>query len=444
VTGADTATSAPGRVLLVDDHDAMRSVLRSLLEEVGGWEVVGEAADGEQAVELVGRTAPDVVLMDCKMPGVGGVAATKAISERFPRVAVVAHTAYADEAYVREMVAAGARGYVLKGDAPQVVLEALDAARAGAGRLSAGVTGPALTDLRGLYESALARTEQLSAENAALAAAVARLRAADQAREEFLALVGHELRTPATVLLGVASTLSLRPELAAGPDGKELLGRLVVQSRKLASMVDQLLAAGAFAAGRSPALRPGLLELSLVLAEAVAAVRSRRPELHLEMAVPPGCRPVTADQRALTVAVERLVDSLAATGAGAVRLGVAQPAGWTRIELTAVEPPVGPTAEPGSAPAGEAAGTPAPGAAAAGAPGPAAASDAGAGEPPDAEEAGPTWVAGGRDLGVYLAEQLVGAMGGRVLGGPPSASGMVTIELPEPPPSSKAESDKGS
>jgi hypothetical protein len=186
-----------------------------------------------------------------------------------------------------------------------------------------------------------------------------------------------------------------------------------------------------------------LLELSLVLAEAVAAVRSRRPELHLEMAVPPGCRPVTADQRALAVAVERLVDSLAATGAGAVRLSVAQPAGWTRIELTAVEPPVRPTAEPGSAPAGEAAGTPAPGAAAAGAPGPAAASHAGAGEPPDAEEAGPTWVAGGRDLGVYLAEQLVGAMGGRVLGGPPSASGMVTIELPEPPPSSKAESDKG-
>jgi len=430
VTGAGTATRAPGRVLLVDDHDAMRSVLRSLLEEVGGWEVVGEAADGEQAVELVGRTAPDVVLMDCKMPGVGGVAATKAISERFPRVAVVAHTAYADEAYVREMVAAGARGYVLKGDAPQVVLEALEAARAGAGRLSAGVTGPALTDLRGLYESALARTEQLSAENAALASAVARLRAADQAREEFLALVGHELRTPVTVLLGVASTLSARPELAAGPDGKELLGRLVVQSRKLASMVDQLLAAGAFAAGRSPALRPGSFELGPVLAEAVAAVRSRRPELHLDTVVPPGCGPVTADQRALAVAVERLIDSLAAAGAGAVRLGVVQPAGWTRIELTAVEPPVGP-AGGGTAEAGKAAGAPEPGATAAG--DQAAASAAGRAEGPDAGEAGPTWVTGGRDLGVYLAEQLVGAMGGRVLDGPPATSGRVTIELPEPP-----------
>jgi DNA-binding NarL/FixJ family response regulator len=429
VTGAGTATSAPGRVLLVDDHPAMRSVLRSLLEEVGGWVVVGEAADGEQAVELVGRTAPDVVLMDCKMPGVGGVAATKAISERFPRVAVVAHTAYADEAYVREMVAAGARGYVLKGDAPQVVLEALEAARAGAGRLSAGVTGPALTDLRGLYESALARTEQLSAENAALAAAVARLRAADQAREEFLALVGHELRTPVTVLLGVASTLSLRPELAAGPDGKELLGRLVVQSRKLANMVDQLLAAGAFAAGRSPALRPGSFELGPVLAEVVAAVRSRRPELHLETAVPPGCRPVTADQRALAVAVERLVDSLAGAGAGAVRLGVAHPARGTPVELPPGGCPVGPVAGPAAeaAAAGERA----------------AASGAGHAERPDADEAGPTWVAGGRDLGVYLAEQLVGAMGGRVLDGPPSTSGRVTIELPEAPPSSKAEPDKG-
>src|SRR5215207_5840907 len=119
-----TPTSGPGRVLLVDDHPAVRRVLRSLLEEVGGWQVVGEADSGEAAIPLVEQLVPDVVLMDCHMPGQGGVAATREIVQRWPEVAAVAHTAYADETYVREMVAAGARGYVLKGDVPAAVLEA--------------------------------------------------------------------------------------------------------------------------------------------------------------------------------------------------------------------------------------------------------------------------------------------------------------------------------
>jgi DNA-binding NarL/FixJ family response regulator len=142
-----TATSranGPGRVLLVDDHPAVRRVLRSMLEEVGGWEVVGEAETGEAAVSLVEKVAPDVVLMDCRMPGQGGVAATREIVRRWPEVAVVAHTAYSDETYVREMVAAGARGYVLKGDVPAAVLEALSAAMQGQARLSAAVTGPVM------------------------------------------------------------------------------------------------------------------------------------------------------------------------------------------------------------------------------------------------------------------------------------------------------------
>ena len=138
---AITRTSGPGRVLLVDDHPAVRRVLRSLLEEVGGWQVVGEADSGEAAIPLVEQLAPDVVLMDCRMPGAGEVAATREIVNRWPEVAVVAHTAYADETYVREMVAAGARGYVLKGDGPAAVLEALSAARQGQARLSAAVTG---------------------------------------------------------------------------------------------------------------------------------------------------------------------------------------------------------------------------------------------------------------------------------------------------------------
>src|SRR6266508_263336 len=301
------------------------------------------------------------------------------------------------------MVAAGARGYVLKGDAPQVVLEALEAARVGAARLSAAVTGPALTDLRGLYQAALARSEQLSAENAALSAAVARLRAEDQAREEFLSLVGHELRTPVTVLVGIAATLDAWPEVAAGPDGAELIERLVAQSRRLAGVVEQLLAAGAFAAERSPALRSDPVELGAVLAEAASAVRSRRPGLLVELALPPGCRPVTGDHGALAVAVERLADGLAARGAPGVRLTVAQPPGWTRIELAA-------------APAGNLAGAAAQGGTAEG----------GAGGGPT----GGVWGAGGHEISVRLAERLVAAMGGRVVPGQPQAAAGVVIALP--------------
>src|SRR5829696_2342348 len=185
---AITRTSGPGRVLLVDDHPAVRRVLRSLLEEVGGWQVVGEADSGEAAIPLVEQLTPDVVLMDCRMPGAGGVAATREIVNRWPEVAVVAHTAYADETYVREMVAAGARGYVLKGDVPAAVLEALSAARQGQARLSAAVTGPVMEDLRELYEAAVSRSKELEAENADLSSTVARLEEVDRLKDEFLAM----------------------------------------------------------------------------------------------------------------------------------------------------------------------------------------------------------------------------------------------------------------
>ena len=284
---AITRTSGPGRVLLVDDHPAVRRVLRSLLEEVGGWQVVGEADSGEAAIPLVEQLAPDVVLMDCRMPGQGGVATTREIVQRWPEVAVVAHTAYADETYVREMVAAGARGYVLKGDVPAAVLEALSAARQGQARLSAAVTGPVMEDLRQLYEAVVSRSKELEVENADLSASAARrLEEVDRLKDQFLAMVSHELRTPITVVLGMAQSLVGRPDMAATADGQEILQRVVRQGKRLRDMVAQLLQASAFVANRSPVLRAEAVMAAEVGAEVVDDWRLAEPDRRVELRLP--------------------------------------------------------------------------------------------------------------------------------------------------------------
>ena len=328
---AITRTSGPGRALLVDDHPAVRRVLRSLLEEVGGWQVVGEADSGEAAIPLVEQLAPDVVLMDCRMPGAGGVAATREIVNRWPEVAVVAHTAYADETYVREMVAAGARGYVLKGDVPAAVLEALSAARQGQARLSAAVTGPVMEDLRELYEAAVSRSKELEAENADLSSTVARLEEVDRLKDEFLAMVSHELRTPITVVLGMAQTLVGRPDMAATADGQEILQRVVRQGKRLRDMVEQLLQASAFVANRSPVLRAEEVRA----ADVVDDWRLAEPDRRVELQLPEQPRSLHGDAEALRMVVGNLVDNAGkhAPPGTPIRVLVSQPRGLTRVEV---------------------------------------------------------------------------------------------------------------
>jgi DNA-binding NarL/FixJ family response regulator len=108
----------PIRILLADDHTVMRRGLRVLLERQPGFQIVGEAADGAEAVELALREKPDVAVLDIGMPGLNGIEAARRIVEKNPNIAVVILSMHSDESYVLRTLKAGARGYLLK-DAPE-------------------------------------------------------------------------------------------------------------------------------------------------------------------------------------------------------------------------------------------------------------------------------------------------------------------------------------
>lgn len=118
-------------LLLADDHVLVREGTRELLEHEADLEVVGEADDGEQAVELVTELQPDVVIMDIAMPKLSGIEATKRIKELYPSTAVLVLTAYDNDQYVFALLEAGAAGYLLKNVRGDQLVEAIRAVNAG-------------------------------------------------------------------------------------------------------------------------------------------------------------------------------------------------------------------------------------------------------------------------------------------------------------------------
>jgi len=126
-------------VLIADDHPLVLSGLRALLETLDGIEVVGQAADGREAVSLATSVRPDVVVMDLQMPRLDGVEATRAIVARLPGTAVLVLTMHDDDASVFAAIRAGARGYLLKGAAQEDVARAIAAVSRGE-----AIFGPAL------------------------------------------------------------------------------------------------------------------------------------------------------------------------------------------------------------------------------------------------------------------------------------------------------------
>jgi len=133
------------RVVLVDDHAVLRQGLRRLLEDEPDIEVVGEAANGLEAIAVTRALAPDLVLMDVVMPRLNGLEATKQIKQSNPATAVLVLSAHDDDRYVLGLLEAGAAGYLLKSATAQEVIHAIRAVHAGEAVLHPAIAGRLLT-----------------------------------------------------------------------------------------------------------------------------------------------------------------------------------------------------------------------------------------------------------------------------------------------------------
>ena len=129
----------PIRVLIADDHPLFREGMRGRLDRVADIDVVGEAANGDEAVEMAKRLEPDVILMDIKMPGLNGIEATRKISQANPQVNVLVLTMFEDDDSVFAAMRAGAKGYLLKDSGGEGVVHAIRAVASGEAVFGPGV-----------------------------------------------------------------------------------------------------------------------------------------------------------------------------------------------------------------------------------------------------------------------------------------------------------------
>ncbi|MET8979405.1 response regulator transcription factor [Streptomyces sp. NPDC004539] len=147
------------RVLIVDDHPVVRLGLRGMLDAYDDLRVVGEAASGDEAIALTGTTAPDVVLMDLRMPGTDGATATAHIRQKHPGVRVLVLTTYEGDADILPAIEAGATGYLLKDTPIGTLTDAIRAAARGETVLAPPVAARLVTRMRAPTEEQLTPRE---------------------------------------------------------------------------------------------------------------------------------------------------------------------------------------------------------------------------------------------------------------------------------------------
>ena len=162
------------RILIADDHGVLRAGLRLLLKTEPSFEVVGEAASGEEALRVAVETRPDVVLLDVSMPGVGGLEATKMLKEKMPRARVLVLTVHEDGALLREAIGAGASGYIVKRAVESELIQAIHAVLRGELYVHSAVARALLPDRSGNGVTRRGKPDALTRRETTIATLLAR------------------------------------------------------------------------------------------------------------------------------------------------------------------------------------------------------------------------------------------------------------------------------
>jgi two-component system response regulator NreC len=191
------------RVLLVDDHDIVRTGLRSFLESQGGFSVVAEANDGFEAVRRALESQPDVIVMDLSMPGMDGMAATRELKQRCPGCRILALTVHEDKQFFFEMMKAGATGYLTKGAVAEELVAAIQAVKAGNVYLQPTLAGWLLDDYRRVVAQVQPKGDGISTNDESIPG----LDVLSKRELQVLGLVADGLTTPQ-----IADDLELSPK----------------------------------------------------------------------------------------------------------------------------------------------------------------------------------------------------------------------------------------
>jgi signal transduction histidine kinase len=252
------------KVLVVDDDESVRRLCRRILQRAEGFELVGEASGGQEAIDLVPQLLPDVIVMDIEMPGMSGVEATRALKQSHPDIPVLAHTGMGDIDSVSDMIKAGAAGYVVKGSSAEDFTASLRALSRGSGVLDEKVTGPVLERMAELLHAEQERAEALADLN--------------RMKTEFVAVVSHELRTPLTSIIGVSQLLRRRIDKLDPETRTEFLTTVEEQAKKLNRLVGHLLTVSGLQRG-AIGFEPQDFSLNEVAHEsAMAAIEATKQE----------------------------------------------------------------------------------------------------------------------------------------------------------------------
>ena len=161
------------RILLADDHATVRHGLRLLVDAEADMKVVAEAADGEEALLKAREAKPDVIVMDISMPRMNGLVATRALKQAQPDAVIVTLTRHGDDAYLQELLRAGASGYVLKRSAPTELLQAIRSTAAGGQYVDSTLTARVTANFIGPEKGAKRAASQLSDREEAVLRAIA-------------------------------------------------------------------------------------------------------------------------------------------------------------------------------------------------------------------------------------------------------------------------------